>query len=583
MRVWTTAALVCLPLLVSAAGAAAQPFALEPVWAERPSRAFPYIHLYMCRNQLVRFFPNTIDRLEREIETASTMWFVDGGAHVRLYYRGSLPATDAACADVPDLYRPRLVGTPPPGPKPPFSAVVITAASAQINRSPLAITCQPVRTDLWTAAPASPLARPAITGARIVLAAGDACSGPIAQPYPWPETATAPPAYDYRSVLMWAMGQALGLPNELASPSVRRLPSPGALSRDLTSSDRQALRAVYGPIQSRAYWATSTDGVTWQARGNTALVPSPSLGLSVCALGGSFGPTASKRFLVASTDVSGMTDTVTVMLADENLASGLNRQSLGATNHPPRVACGDHSVMLAFIDPSGRLQLRRSTDGLVWTSVALPPAPTSTNVPPGIEFVRWKGWYYMVLAGQRAGLTFLLSTDDGASFHIVRNASTWGSEFSPLPFCVESLASCGVLVPSVPGNYFQPYDRFDATGIANPGGGYFGGGDYRELLGGQVGRSGLTPQQTLAAYFNLRTTPRWTSPVRYEAGRVLTTAVGEVGGLPVIALQDRDARLITDSVPAMTWDSARNRWVLLATYLRAYNTDFVLVPVPPPG
>jgi hypothetical protein len=71
--------------------------------------------------------------------------------------------------------------------------------------------------------------------------------------------------------------------------------------------------------------------------------------------------------------------------------------------------------------------------------------------------------------------------------------------------------------------------------------------------------------------------------VRYEAGRVLTTAVGEVGGLPVIALQDRDARLITDSVPAMTWDSARNRWVLLATYLRAYNTDFVLVPVPPPG
>jgi hypothetical protein len=78
------------------------------VWSERPSRAFPYVHLYMCRNQLVRFFPNTTDRLERETETASTMWFIDGGAHVRLYYRGSLPATDAACADVPDLYRPRL-------------------------------------------------------------------------------------------------------------------------------------------------------------------------------------------------------------------------------------------------------------------------------------------------------------------------------------------------------------------------------------------------------------------------------------------------------------------------------------------
>ena len=144
---------------------------------------------------------------------------------------------------------------------------------------------------------------------------------------------------------------------------------------------------MYGPIQSRAYWATSTDGVTWQARGNRPC-SSPSLGLSVCALGGSFGPTASKRFLVASTDVSGITDTVTVMLADENLASGLNRQSLGATNHPPRVACGDHSVILGFIDLSGRLQLRRSTDGLVWTSVALPPALASTRVPPGIEFVR---------------------------------------------------------------------------------------------------------------------------------------------------------------------------------------------------
>ena len=75
----------------------------------------------------------------------------------------------------------------------------------------------------------------------------------------------------------------------------------------------------------------------------------------------------------------------------------------------------------------------------------------------------------MVLAGQPAGLTFLLSTDDGVSFQVARDASTWGSGFSPLPFCVELLASCGVLVPSVPGNYFQPFDRFDATGIANPG------------------------------------------------------------------------------------------------------------------
>jgi hypothetical protein len=103
-----TAAFIFLLLLVSPAEAAAQPFGFGPVWSERPSRAFPYIHLYTCRNQLVRFFPNTIDRLEREIEAASTMWFIDGGAHVRLYYRGSLPATDAACTDVPDSYPPRL-------------------------------------------------------------------------------------------------------------------------------------------------------------------------------------------------------------------------------------------------------------------------------------------------------------------------------------------------------------------------------------------------------------------------------------------------------------------------------------------
>src|SRR5262245_19024395 len=279
VRVWKTAAIVCLSLVLSPAEVRAQ-----AVWAERPSRAFPYIHLYMCRNQIVRFFPNTIDRLEREIETASTMWFVDGGAHVRLYYRGSLPATDAACADVPELYRPQLVGSPPAGPPPPFSSVVITAASAQIDRSFFGVTCRPARPDLWTAAPASTLARRTIIGARIVLAAGDACGGPTAQPYPWPETATAPPAYDYRSVLMWTLGRALGLPDEPTSPSVRRLPSPGTLSRHLTSSDRHALRAVYGPIQSRAYWATSTDGVTWQTRGNLALIRNPSLGLSVCAL-----------------------------------------------------------------------------------------------------------------------------------------------------------------------------------------------------------------------------------------------------------------------------------------------------------
>jgi hypothetical protein len=275
-----------------------------------------------------------------------------------------------------------------------------------------------------------------------------------------------------------------------------------------------------------------------------------------------------------------MTDTVTVMLADENLANGLNRQSLGVTNHPPRVACGDRSVILAFIDLSGRLQVRRSTDGLVWTPVALPLALATTRVPPGIEFVRWKGWYYMVLAGHPTGLTYLLSTDDGASFHIASDMSNRWSEFSPLPFCVESLSSCGVLLPRVPASYFQLFNRFDATGIPNLGSGESIGGEYRELLGGQVGRSGRRPQQTLAVYFNLRTTPWWGSPVRYEAGRVLTRVTVELGGKPIIAYQERDARLITDSVPAVAWDPARKRWVLLATYLRAYNTDFVLVPVP---
>jgi hypothetical protein len=272
---------------------------------------------------------------------------------------------------------------------------------------------------------------------------------------------------------------------------------------------------------------------------------------------------------------------VTVILADENLANGLQRQSLGATNHPPRVACGDDSVILAFIDLNGLLQVRRSTDGLVWTPVAL-PALGPSRLPPGIEFVRWKGWYYMVLARQPKGLTFMLSTDNGVTFQVARDTSVWGSEFSPLSFCVESLVSCGVLVPSVPANYFQPYDRFDAVGIANPGGGYFGGGNYRELLGGQVGRSGPTPQQTLAVYFNLRTTPLWSTPVKYETGRVLTTTAGTLGDSPIIALVDRDARLITDSVPAVARDAGRSRWVLLGTYLREYNVDFVLVPRPRP-
>ena len=201
-------------------------FALEPVWAEvrrGPSRT----SICTCAGTSSAVLPEH----DRPAGTGDR----DRVDHV-VRRRGRpcspvLPRQPAghgrACADVPDLYRPQLVGTPPPGPTPPFSSVVITAASAQINTSPLSVTCQPARTDVWTAAPASPLARPAITGARIVLAAGDACSGPTAQPYPWPETATAPPAYDYRSVLMWAMGRALGLPDEPASPSVRRLRRPG--------------------------------------------------------------------------------------------------------------------------------------------------------------------------------------------------------------------------------------------------------------------------------------------------------------------------------------------------------------------
>jgi hypothetical protein len=567
---------------VLVADAVAQPVDLVdpswPVWTERSSRAFPYVHLYTCRNQLVRFFPNTVDRLEREIEAASTLWFIEGGAHVRLYYRGTLPANDPACADVPTFYPLRPVGTPPPGPQPPFSSVVITAAASQRTRALPGFSCDVVRTDLWTTTPTPPFGSRAITRARIVLAAGDSCGSN--QPYPWPETLQVP-AYDYWTALMWALGRTLGLPDEPKQPSVRRPPQAGVLSRHLTNSDGQALRETYGPARSRAYWATSTDGITWRDWGLTPLFRNPSLGLSACALAGPLPGRPSSRFLVASTDAVGPLNAVTVVVADESLATRLSAQSFN-TNYPPRVACGDSSLLVAFIDLGGELQVRRSTNGLIWSPVVM-PALTETVMPPAIEFAPWKGWYLMVLAKQPSGLTYLISKDDGASFQVARDDDLLTADMSPIAFCAESLARCGVFHPRTPAAFLQTYEAFDTNGLVSGGSALLGW--YRELFGGQVARSGPTPQHLLAAYANLRTTPPFNSTVKYPAGRVLSTTFGaSPNGLwPMIRLEDRDTRLLSDSVPALARDPVLNRWVLLGTYLRAYNYDFVLTaPRPRP-
>jgi hypothetical protein len=253
---------VCILLLCAAPAVAQQAERLPPRWHESTTISFPYVSLYTCSNQIKRYFPNTWPAIESQIEAAALNWFVEGGANVRLYYRGSLADTHPACAEVPEQYRFHAWGSPS-GPEPPEGSVVVTASRSRQatmfrgffehrNAPRLPGQCSPTSTDLWLDPPSNDVQFRRITRARITLAANNICQ-PGAPVYPWPEMATLantpPPNTKYfhpHTVLMREFGLALGLPQETAEPSVRGLIFAGNNDTHLHRADGEQLRTRYG-------------------------------------------------------------------------------------------------------------------------------------------------------------------------------------------------------------------------------------------------------------------------------------------------------------------------------------------------
>ena len=126
--VGVVAALLILHGTPAAAGSIDPPAAL---WNQGPA---PFVALFTCKNQLSAHFPNSADQIENELVQAAEEWFVGSGADIRFYYVGSLTPDNPACAEVPTVINPRIIGIPPDGPQPPRWSVVLTAASSLTNR-----------------------------------------------------------------------------------------------------------------------------------------------------------------------------------------------------------------------------------------------------------------------------------------------------------------------------------------------------------------------------------------------------------------------------------------------------------------
>jgi len=542
-----------------------------PLWEERTA---PYVVLHVCRNQIDAHFPDLGDSLVNEVVMAAEEWFVGGGAHVRLYYAGSLPASHPACADVSSTIEPQLVGSPPAGPRPPDRSVVVTAASSLTHRltAPETSRCEFAAVDRWEIGGEGPLRLGStLQSVRITLARNQTCEGRLE---PWPWTSTLSPG----RVLIKSLGAALGLgevpmsTNSVLNPIDPEVHVP---RWHLAETDVQALRRAYGPSQSSQFWLQTRDGgSSWRIRSR---VPRPnsrdSLGASACRVVSRAG-FAPESYLVAETvhQSNRRSSVITYLVDEQGLMLGTPVVHT-ASNRKPSVLCLTTGFVLGLVAPDGSVAIARSADALQWARASLPTGWRSVNAPALAE-ARWGGAVLAASSAEGSGLRFMRSSDGGASF-VDAGASNPNLQFRfPFGFsCAESLRKCFVTGGDV-GFVRNVYELSAGQWrwAANSG-------------GGQVPNLGVVTSPTAdeAGFGFVR---------RYKPGsRFYGTpgaVLGQVGGgvqtrgdaNPYQFLSQPLARAVSDSPPGLLRTVVTPGFIVLATHNTFYNSPYVLVPAP---
>jgi hypothetical protein len=411
------------------------------VWNQGPA---PFITLFTCKNQLDANFPNISDDIESDLIQGAEEWFVGSGANIRFYYMGSLTPDNPACADMPTVILPSVVGTPPAGPQPPRWSVVLTAAPSSTNQLtfPGVERCHFAAIDRWEvpALPGVIPATPAIERVRITLVRGQTCNGGF-EPWPWPDPfPPQPPTLSPARVLMKMLGHAMGLNEEVGgTDTVMAKIDPTTIQRPwrwhISDPIVQVMRAAYGPAQSSPYWAETKDqGRTWhQISGTPRLNSKNSLGLVACQA--SIEIAGSRRrsaYLVAETILEpNGNSVVATYFADSQRRQLGNPQTQGKSNRKPTLSCGDGLFLVGMVEPSGEIQIRRSTDGVTWRNAKVPPGWIS-NYAPALAEANWVwGGIVAATSSDDHNGQYLLSLDAGNTF-LAPNPlfpSNWGPNF----------------------------------------------------------------------------------------------------------------------------------------------------------
>jgi hypothetical protein len=550
-----------------------------PVWEGHTA---PFVALHVCRNQIDAHFPDLGDALVNEAVMAAEEWFVGGGAHVRLYYSGTLPASHPACADVPTTIEPRLVGSPPAGSRPPDRTVVLTAASSLTNRlnAPGTSRCEFAVVDRWEAGSSGPLRLGStLQSVRITLARNQTCGGGL-EPWPWPggSPGSPPPTLSPARVLMKSFGSALGLGEvPISTDSVRNPIDPAVDVRrwHLTEADVQALRRAYGPSQSSQFWLQTRDGgTTWTVRPR---VPRPnsrdSLGASGCRVV-SQGGVPPESYLVAETvhQASGGSSVMTYLVDEQGLMLGTPVVH-APSNRKASVLCLGTGFLLGWVAPDGSVAIARSVDGWRWTRASLLAGWRSANAPVLAE-ARWGGALLAASSADDSGLRFMRSSDGGATFGDAGAANS--SQHFRFPFgfsCAEAIRKCFV----TGGDTGFVRMAFELISGQWRWVGTSGGGEVPNL--GVV----TTPTADEAGFAFVR---------RYKPGsRFYATpggVLGQVGGgvqargdaNPYQFLSQPFSRAVSDSPPGLLRAAVTPGFIVLATHNTFYNSPFVLVPAP---
>jgi hypothetical protein len=552
----------------AAAGSINPPAAL---WNQGPA---PFVALFTCKNQLSAHFPNTADQIENELVQAAEEWFVGSGADIRLYYFGSLTPDNPACADVPTVINPRIKGAPPDGPQPPRWSVVLTAASSLTNRFsfPGVERCHFAVTDRWEI-PASVSQLPPTPGierARITLVRGQTCSGAL-EPWPWFDPmGPLPQTLSTSRVLMKMLGHAMGLSEETGSADTVMAPIDPNAPDDrwhLSEPIVRAMRTAYGPARSSPYWIETKDaGKTWTTLTGTPRYNSRnSLGLAGCQARSPEGR-AKAAYLLAETILNpDGTSGVISYFVDAGRRHATHPQHHGSSNRKPTLVCGDGLYLLGMVKPAGEIQIRRSTDGIVWADATLPPGWQSAHAPALAE-AKWANGILAATSTTQTGLRFLLSANAGASFAAASSsmASPWRPRFPFGLTCPSAKRRCYLAF----GDYGFSLLAEEVQGANIVGVRWSGGGEIPNL--GTL----LAPTKDRLGYFLVR---RYKPGSRYYA--TPNTALDQVaGGLqpdaektPWEFTMQPFSRTVSDSPVGLFRDDIHGSFVVLSTWNNWYN------------